>query len=303
LPAPPQTVERALVVAAPPPLVLEQLQEARLWPEWMPRDRLDPGMRRNFGGPPGGAGASYYWSSQDDRVGQGRMTITAVSPTRFEVERELTKPAAASVELVFALEPDGAATRLSISVAGNRDLAGRPMLRFTGAEGRLAAELDDLLGRVRDRAEEEAKILASRIQRSVRIAAPPEAVLTKLGDVPRWAAWSPWPGPDASLGRTFGGTGRAVGSSCYWSGDGKAGRLTILSVRSDAVGGKRRGEIEAELELKKPQPVESDLEFSLAADGDGTRVTARATGPLSPAELENAVVRVAGGADPMRAGR
>jgi hypothetical protein len=303
LPAPSQVVERALVVAAPPSLVLEQLREARLWPEWMPRDRLDPAVHRNFGGPPAGVGASYYWSSNDDRVGQGRMTITAVSPTRFEVEREMTKPAASSVDLEFALAPDGAATRVSVSIVGNRDLAGKPMLRFTGAEGQLATELDEMLARLRDRAEAEAKILASRIQRSVRIAAPPEAVLAKLGDVHRWGDWSPWSGPDAKLGRTFGGTRRAVGSSCYWSGDGKAGRLTILSVREDKAGGQRRAQIEAELELRKPQLVESDLEISLAADGNGTRVTARATGPLSPADLENALVRVAGGADPMRAER
>jgi hypothetical protein len=295
LPAPGQKVELSLVIAASPSLVLDQLQEARRWPEWMPRDRLDPDMSRNFGGPPAGVGASYYWSSKDDRVGQGRMTITAVSPTRFEVEREMSKPEAYSVDLEFTLAPEGKATRVSIAVAGCRDLAGKPMRRFTGAEGRLAAELDEMLTRVRDRAEVEAKILASRSEYSVRLSAPPDEVLAKLADVHRWAGWSPWPGSDTKVGRTYGGSKRAIGSSCYWSGDGKAGRFTIVSMHSDKV--------EAELELRKPQLVESDLELSLAPESNGTRVTARASGPLSSADLENAIARVTGGGDPMQAKR
>jgi uncharacterized protein YndB with AHSA1/START domain len=295
LPAPAKTIERSLIVAAPPSVMFDLLKEAHLWPEWMPRDRLDPDMRRNFGGPPAGLGAYYLWSSRDGRVGEGQMTITEVSPTHFEVEREMTKPAAATIDLEFTLTPDGPGTRLSVSVSGSCDLSGRPLLRLTGGEERLTAELDEMLTRLRDRAEPEAKILASRIERTVRISAAPDVVLAKLTDVHRWAQWSPWAGADAKVGRTFGGTQRAVGSSCFWTGEGKSGRVTIVSMRPDKV--------EAEVELEKPRPLSSDLEFSLAADGKGTRVIARATGALAPSDLENAIALVTGGGDPMQAER
>src|SRR4051812_3284998 len=73
--AAPQRAERGVVVAAPPAVVLGLISDLRRWPEWSPREKLDPGVRRTYGGPANGLGSSYYWSG-DDRVGEGRLTVT-----------------------------------------------------------------------------------------------------------------------------------------------------------------------------------------------------------------------------------
>src|SRR3954462_4622779 len=72
----PRRVEREVLVAAPPEMVLEYVSDLRRWPEWSPRERLDPEVRRTYGGPARGVGSSYYWSG-NERIGQGRVTGTA----------------------------------------------------------------------------------------------------------------------------------------------------------------------------------------------------------------------------------
>jgi carbon monoxide dehydrogenase subunit G len=111
-----------------------------------------------------------------------------------------------------------------------------------------------------------------RAERSVRVAAPPAVVLAVISDLRRWPEWWPRERLEDEVQRTYGGPATGVGASSYWSaGDAVVrGRMTI----TDASDGK----IEVELELSGSRHAESDLEFSVAAEEGGTRLSASLVG-------------------------
>src|SRR3954463_11738541 len=285
--ASPRRVEREVVVAAPPEMVLEYVSDLRRWPEWSPRERLDPEVRRTYGGPARGVGSSYYWSG-NERIGQGRLTVTAAAEDKVEVERELKQPSAVESDLEFRAVAAEGGSRVSLTVLGTHDLEGRSLGFFSSAEKKLGAELDAALAGIKELTEQQAREEAARVVRSASIAAPPAVVLAQLADAHRWSAWSPWGDAAAKASRFYGGRASGAGSSCYWSDEGSKGRITIIS--NDAA------HVEAELEILKPAPSLSDLSFVLVQDGDGTRVTATAGGAAA-SSLEQALVRLGSAAN------
>ena len=61
-----------------------------------------------------------------------------------------------------------------------------------------------------------------RVERSILIDAPAEAIFPHIDDFHAWAAWSPYEKMDANLAKTFSGPARGVGAAYAWVGK-KAG--------------------------------------------------------------------------------
>jgi len=62
-----------------------------------------------------------------------------------------------------------------------------------------------------------------RVERTVTIAAPPEAIYPYLADFQKWEAWSPYEKLDPALKRTFSGIPETIGAGYAWDGNKKAG--------------------------------------------------------------------------------
>jgi|GEM_PF-262749 hypothetical protein len=276
--------ERALTISAPASVVLAQLSDLQRWMQWLPRDQLDPRARRSFGGPHTGVGASYYWSSDDNQLGQGRMTVISASEQRVQIERELSKPRPSTLDIVFTLVPEGSGTRVAVSVTGQSDLAGNSLRPFSNAAAQLGPELDQALQHLAAAAEAQERVESSRVERSRSFAAAPAAIWQQLSEVRRWAAWSPWPGDDAKVRFSYGGHESRPGSARYWFGRDKKGQITIISAGPEKV--------VAEMETFTPQPSTTDLVFTLAPEGAGTKVTLSATGAAAELDLEKALARL-----------
>jgi hypothetical protein len=277
-PGQPQRAERAVSVAAPPALVLALISNLQRWPEWSPLERLDPTVRRTYGGPPTGLGSSYYWSG-------GSRTVTDLTPSMVGVELELKKPHPADSDLVFRVSEEGSSTRLSLAVVGQSDLDGRPLGFFSNAEKTMGPELSAALAGIKELAEKQAQVEAARVERSATVGAPPAFVAAQLSDARTWSSWSPWASADARLDIRCGGKASGAGSSCYWQGDDARGRITIIANTVSRV--------DAELQIDKPVHSLSDLQFTLAAEGTGTKVTLGATGGSAGADVETALTRLA----------
>lgn len=71
-----------------------------------------------------------------------------------------------------------------------------------------------------------------RVERSIQISTPPEAVFPCLTDLEIWQEWEPWGAQDASLKVRFGETRRGLGASYSWSGD-KMGQGTLEIIAID----------------------------------------------------------------------
>lgn len=73
-------VERSRIIEAPAPVVFEQINNLRNWEKWSPWHKIDPGMKLSYSTKVSGEGASYSWSSDHEKVGNGKLTILKSIP-------------------------------------------------------------------------------------------------------------------------------------------------------------------------------------------------------------------------------
>ena len=114
---------------------------------------------------------------------------------------------------------------------------------------------------------------ASVVQRSESIAAPADAILPLITNFRNWQRWSAWEGLDPALKRTYSGPDEGVGTVYEWSGNRKAGagRMELTALGDAAVA--------IDLLFTRPFKSASTIDFSLEADGGGTRVVWRMSTP------------------------
>jgi hypothetical protein len=110
-------VQRATSINAPPEKIVAALADFRRWTAWSPWEKLDPAMKRSYGGAEKGKGATYAWEGNGD-VGVGRMEITDVTPSRVALNLDFTKPFPASNKVEFALEGKGELTNVTWTMRG-----------------------------------------------------------------------------------------------------------------------------------------------------------------------------------------
>ncbi len=113
-----------------------------------------------------------------------------------------------------------------------------------------------------------------RVARSIVIKAPPERIYPLLADFHKWAAWSPYEKLDPAMSRTYDGPASGPGASYAWSSTGKAGagrmKITEAAVPS---------RLDVDLDFSKPFEAHNKALFTLAREGDATRVTWAMEGP------------------------
>ncbi|MFN0077803.1 MAG: SRPBCC family protein [Prosthecobacter sp.] len=106
------------------------------------------------------------------------------------------------------------------------------------------------------------------VTRSATIAAAPDATFKVVNDFRQWDAWSPWSKLDPNMKKTLEGPPEGVGAIYKWSGNNEVGEgntRLILSEPSTKIGMK--------LEFVRPFAGSSDVEFTFAPEGSGTKVT------------------------------
>lgn len=106
-----------------------------------------------------------------------------------------------------------------------------------------------------------------RLECSALVSAPPPTLVSQLADLQNWIAWSPHEARDPKIARHYGGRATGPGASYYWTGNASvgSGRMTVVGVSPDHV--------DVEMEVETPSHSFADLEFRLAPEGTGTRVT------------------------------
>jgi uncharacterized protein YndB with AHSA1/START domain len=112
-----------------------------------------------------------------------------------------------------------------------------------------------------------------RVERSIVIDAPAQAIFPYIDDFRAWTAWSPYEKMDANLGKTFSGPAHGKGAAYAWVGK-KAGSGRMEIVQSDAP-----SKIVIQLDFSKPMTAHNTAEFTLEPQGPGTKVTWAMHGP------------------------
>jgi hypothetical protein len=109
-------VQRSASIKAPPEKISAVLSDFQAWKAWSPWEKMDPAMKRSYGGALKGKGATYAWDGNE--VGQGRMEITEAATNRVALDLDFVKPFEAHNKVEFTLQPKGDATELTWAMVG-----------------------------------------------------------------------------------------------------------------------------------------------------------------------------------------
>lgn len=123
-------ITRSAVVPAPAAAVFPRVADFRAWEGWSPWAKLDPAMKTDYLGTPGTVGSSYHWKG-NDKVGEGRMTVTGLTPDRqIQIKLEFLKPWEQTSLTTFDFAPDSGGTRVTWTMSGDNDWVGKLFALF-----------------------------------------------------------------------------------------------------------------------------------------------------------------------------
>ncbi|MES2821594.1 MAG: SRPBCC family protein [Pseudomonadota bacterium] len=123
-----------------------------------------------------------------------------------------------------------------------------------------------------------ALVIASRperfsVERSISVAAPPDAVFAQVNDLHNWEHWSPWATRDPGMIKVYEGPPAGVGAVYRWNGNKAVGEGSNTLVES------RPGElIRMQLEFQRPFQASNEVQFRFVPEGSDTRVSWNMTG-------------------------
>ena len=132
-------IARSTRIKAPPERIFALIDDFRAWSAWSPWEKMDPALKRSYGGAPSGTGAVYEWEG-NRKVGRGRMEITdAEAPSRVAIKLDFLKPFEAHNTTAFTLEPQGEITEVTWAMTGPNLFIGKVMGLFM--------DMDRMIGR------------------------------------------------------------------------------------------------------------------------------------------------------------
>jgi carbon monoxide dehydrogenase subunit G len=148
-------VERSTTINAPADAVHAYLIDFHKWDAWSPWEKYDPGMKRTYDGPSSGTGAIYTWNG-NSAVGEGRMEIIGVTPTKVNIKLDFLSPMEAHNTVAFALQPQGAATQVLWTMDGENNYLSKLMQVFASMDSMIGKDFESGLADLKAAAEKTA---------------------------------------------------------------------------------------------------------------------------------------------------
>ena len=150
-------VERSLEMHALPASVHRFVNDFAQWTHWSPWEGIDPNMRRTYSGAAAGVGAHYAWASDNQKAGEGKMTITESSPEKIAFTIEFIKPIKATNQASFTFRGEGTKTSVTWTMDGRNNLAGKVFALLMNMDKLVGGDFEKGLAKLRALAEAETK--------------------------------------------------------------------------------------------------------------------------------------------------
>ena len=146
-------VQRVITIQAPPDKVFALINDFHSWGAWSPWEKLDPDMKRSFGGPAAGKGSSYAWAG-NAKVGQGRMEIReATAASSVNIQLDFLKPLEAHNTAIFTLQPQADGTHVSWAMEGPAPFFSKLMQVFISMDSMVGKDFEAGLANLKAAAE------------------------------------------------------------------------------------------------------------------------------------------------------
>ena len=104
---------------------------------------MDPNAKNSFEGPESGVDAAMSWAG-NKTVGEGRMTIIESRPNEIVKFRlEFIKPFRATSTTIFTFTPEGAGTRVTWSMTGDKNFIAKGMHLIMDCDKMVGGQFED----------------------------------------------------------------------------------------------------------------------------------------------------------------
>lgn len=124
------TVERTAIIAAPPELVFEHVNDFQKWQQFNAWGDTDPNAVYTYNDIESGVGASFHWKGNSD-MGEGHMTILESRPNEYvKVDLEFIKPFEGKAIAEFVLVPATGGTQLTERTSSDHNFFSKIMCLF-----------------------------------------------------------------------------------------------------------------------------------------------------------------------------
>jgi hypothetical protein len=123
------------------------------WMAWSPWEGIDPALKRTYEGPPAGTGTIYSWSG-NNKVGEGRMTLTESHPgDRILIKLEFLRPFKATNITEFTFKPNGNQTTVTWNMSGRHNFISKAFCMFMNMDKKVGGDFEKGLGKMKSVAE------------------------------------------------------------------------------------------------------------------------------------------------------
>jgi hypothetical protein len=134
-------VQRSTHIAAPPERILPLIDDFHEWAAWSPFEKLDPAMKRSYGGAARGVGATYECDG-NSKAGAGRMEITRADTSRVSTKLDFTRPFRANNVADFIFDPEDEGTKVTWSMTGTSAFATKLFAVFVNMDRMIGRDFE-----------------------------------------------------------------------------------------------------------------------------------------------------------------
>lgn len=149
-------IQRSLTINAPPEQIFPLINDFRKWVAWSPYEKLDPQLKRTYGGAESGKGAQYAWEG-NDQVGIGSMEILESNePSKVLIKLDFIKPFEGHSNAEFSLVPQANGTNVTWAMFGPKTYMCKVMQLFCDPDSMCGKDFEAGLSNLKAAAEKPA---------------------------------------------------------------------------------------------------------------------------------------------------
>jgi Polyketide cyclase / dehydrase and lipid transport len=136
-------IQRSTQINAPAERIYPLIASFHEWGKWSPYEKMDPAMKRAFGGVASGTGATYAWDG-NSRAGSGSMQILDATPSsRVLIKLDFSKPFVAHNTAEFTISSSAGGSTVTWAMYGPALLASKVMGLFMSMDNMVGAQFEE----------------------------------------------------------------------------------------------------------------------------------------------------------------
>ena len=137
-------VERSIQINQKSDVVFNEINTLKQWQLWSYWDNIDPNMQSTYEGPESGVGAVHKWTSENDSVGNGSLTIKTSTPNTL-IECDLAFEGMGTSTSGWALKDTLGGTKVTAYMDGETPFMFRAMMLFMDMDAMLGKDFEATL--------------------------------------------------------------------------------------------------------------------------------------------------------------